>query len=142
MTQDEIVAFISNPARRIDGDIAWAPARNRPGRYELYRLVEGASPPEVYLAGWFYPASGHLSFTYLVRENPGRSGRIYGLCVGLHHNGVGPVHKHGIRNARMDTYAPADITAPASDPPAVWRQFCAESNLTHRGRLLNLSEEL
>ena len=32
-------------------------------------------------------------------------------------------------------YVPTGITAEADEPAAVWRQFCAEINLAHRGIL-------
>lgn len=50
---------------------------------------------------------------------------------------MGETHKHRWTEAMRDkeAYAPADITAPAWDPVAVWRQFCAEARIEHRGKL-------
>ena len=147
MTEDEIVAFINNPAKRIDGDIAWAPAPNRAaaGMYNFTRPIAVPTAagdfPDIYLAAWFHPAA-RLSFAYVIRDRRGASGRIYGLCLGRSHGGLGLTHKHGIRNMRLADYVPSDITAPSGAPAAVWRQFCAESGLIHNGRLLAAPEEL
>lgn len=32
-----------------------------------------------------------------------------------------------------EAYVPVDITAPASEPLAVWDQFCEEANIEHTG---------
>ena len=50
---------------------------------------------------------------------------------------VGEVHKHRWTDLVGDkeAYVPADITAPVTEPVEVWRQFCAEAKIEHRGRL-------
>lgn len=70
-----------------------------------------------------------------------RSRRIYGLDLGNEHRDpsgkiVGETHKHLWSEHRGDdkeTYVPQDITAPASDPVAVWQQFCNEARIDHIG---------
>ena len=58
-----------------------------------------------------------------------------------HHNPqcdrVGDPHKHQWSERYLDreAYAPEDITAAISDPASVWRQFCAEANIGHNGRM-------
>jgi hypothetical protein len=71
-------------------------------------------------------------------------GRVYGLDIGKdHHNPqceqVGEKHKHRWTERFRDkeAYVPHDITAPASDPVAVWQQFCIEARLEHNGKLLD-----
>ena len=66
------------------------------------------------------------------------SGRIYALDIGKdHHNPecerVGEKHKHRWTERYKDklAYVPHDITEPASDPTAVWEQFCAEAAFRH-----------
>lgn len=59
-----------------------------------------------------------------------------------HHNPscqhVGEKHKHrwDERLRDKDAYVPDDITAAATDPVAVWSQFCAEACITHQGKML------
>jgi hypothetical protein len=50
---------------------------------------------------------------------------------------VGERHKHRWTERFRDkeAYVPEDITAPASQPLDVWRQFCAEAGIEHQGRL-------
>ena len=38
--------------------------------------------------------------------------------------------RHSRERKRLDA-----LTAPASDPVAVWKQFCSEANLTHQGAM-------
>lgn len=35
-----------------------------------------------------------------------------------------------------EAYVPADITAPVTDPVAVWKQFCQEAKIQHEGKML------
>ena len=59
-------------------------------------------------------------------------GRIYGLCMNVRHAGM-LIHKHsGVKEADKP-YHPGDITASATNPEAVWVEFCAESSLDHDG---------
>jgi hypothetical protein len=67
---------------------------------------------------------------------------VYGLDLGKdHHNPqcdqVGERHKHRWTEKLRDkeAYVPKDITESASEPVAVWIQFCAEAKLTHDGKL-------
>jgi len=67
---------------------------------------------------------------------------VYGLDLGKdHHNPqcdqVGEKHKHRWTEQFRDkeAFVPQDIAAEASDPVAVWHQFCAEAKLTHQGEL-------
>ena len=69
-------------------------------------------------------------------------GRIYGLDLGKDHhnpqcNQVGEKHKHKWTEQFRDkqAYVPDDITEAASDPQAVWKQFCGEARLSHNGTL-------
>jgi hypothetical protein len=70
------------------------------------------------------------------------AGRIYSLDLGKdHHNpdcqNVGEKHKHRWKEQVRDkeAYVPGDITAPASDPRAVWQQFCTEAAIDHQGHM-------
>lgn len=70
------------------------------------------------------------------------AGRVYALDLGKeHHNPqcdkVGEKHKHRWTEQFRDkeAYVPDDITALASDPVLVWRQFCCEAKIAHNGTL-------
>lgn len=69
-------------------------------------------------------------------------GRIYALDIGKdHHNPtceqVGEQHKHRWTEQFKDkeAYGPKDITEPATNPVAVWKQFCQEARIIHEGIL-------
>jgi hypothetical protein len=90
----------------------------------------------LFVRGSYNALACTLSYVIVHRSH----GRIYGLDLGKdHHNAsceyTGEVHKHRWDERLRDknAYVPPDITAPASDPVAVWKQFCAEANITHRG---------
>ena len=50
---------------------------------------------------------------------------------------VGEKHKHrwSERYGDKEAYVPVDVSAPASNPVAVWREFCAEARIRHDGRM-------
>ena len=58
-----------------------------------------------------------------------------------HHNPscnlVGEKHKHSWKEQLKDkeAYVPDDITAPVTDPVAVWEQFCTEAHIIHNGEM-------
>lgn len=74
-----------------------------------------------------------LSYTLIHRS----LGRIYALDMGKEHRNplrskVGRIHKHHWKELLGDkeAYIPEDITAPLTDPVAVWKQFCTEARIT------------
>lgn len=90
------------------------------------------------MRGGFNPLIPALSFVLILKT----AGRVYALDLGKDHhnpqcNQVGEKHKHKWTEQFRDkeAYVPHDITASASDPVEVWRQFCSEAKLTHMGRL-------
>ncbi len=69
-------------------------------------------------------------------------GRIYALDLGADHhnpdcNRIGEKHKHRWKEGFRDkeAYVPRYITAPWDRPCDVWRQFCAEAGIRHRGEM-------
>lgn len=40
-----------------------------------------------------------------------------------------------VRYGDREAYAPDDVSAPASDPVAAWKEFCAEARIRHEGRM-------
>lgn len=67
-----------------------------------------------------------LSFSIILRGQ-----RIYALDMGREHRPFPDKHKH----ANGGAYEPEDITAPANNPVQVWRQFCQEARIDHRGEM-------
>lgn len=70
------------------------------------------------------------------------AGRIYALDIGAdHHNPecnlVGEKHKHKWNGEFRDkqAYVPEDITETWDRPMDVWKQFCAEDKMRHRGNM-------
>jgi hypothetical protein len=70
------------------------------------------------------------------------SGRIYALDVGKEdHNpdcqNTGELHNHRWREQVRDkeAYTPENISAPVSDPVAIWKEFCAEAKIQHAGTM-------
>ena len=93
----------------------------------------------MFVQGYCNMNAGKLTFTLIQPA----VGRIYGLDLGAnHHNSgripVGKKHKHSWSEQHQDkeAYVPDDITSDASDPIAVWREFCAEARIRHDGVMM------
>ena len=48
------------------------------------------------------------------------------------------MHKWSDKYRDKKAYVPKDITESISNPAAVWRQFCAEANIQHDGKMAPL----
>jgi hypothetical protein len=138
ITQNEFEALIADPTKTIDGDLRWAEDEDHSPAFQFRAEIRSESGYPLFVNGRINPLAGTLSFTLIHRA----TGRIYGLDLGAdHHNPtcshVGEKHKHRWtdRFADKDAYVPGDITAPADDPLAVWREFCVEAKITHQGIL-------
>ena len=150
LTEQDLVNLLADSTKQIAGDIHWTPSATHDGAQEFAVAVQSASGWPLLIAVWWKPGSQKLYFALIHQE----VGRIVGLCLGpgiVHH---GPMCK-GTRASRRRCdcprglhmhrwteefgdrwiYVPTGITAEADEPAAVWRQFCAEINLTHRGIL-------
>lgn len=148
-TQREFEILLADQSKKITDDIRWLPDQfNAPAqRFRVDVLSEPGWPLKV--QGWWNPDSAKLSYTLIHTE----AKRIIGLDLGdvEHHNpdcerkqGRGkqcscPVgtHKHRwtVEFKARFAYVPADITATWDKPLDVWRQFCEETSITHRGTL-------
>ena len=137
LSQQEYDAIIADETKRIEDDIVWASDQN--SLATTFRInIDSDEGYPLFLQGWYNPYSGKLSYTIIFRG----VGRIYGLDLGAEHinpdgGAVGDPHKNywcpGFRDKWA--YMPDDITHPWSCPVDVWRQFCAEVNLEHRGKM-------
>jgi len=138
MNQTDFEALLNDTTKRVVGDISWTEDEDHSPTVEFRVEVESDAGYPIYIRGSYNSLAGALSYTVVHRG----SGRIYALDLGKdHHNpsctNVGEKHKHRwnelVRD--KDAYVPDDITAPVTEPVAVWQQFCTEANIQHRGVL-------
>jgi len=136
MNQADFEALLIDPTKRVAGDIAWSEDEDHSPAVEFRADVESAPGYPIFINGSYNALAATISYTLVHRG----SGRIYALDLGKdHHNPdchlVGERHKHRWNEPVRDkeAYVPGDITAPVTQPVAVWQQFCAEANIKHEG---------
>jgi hypothetical protein len=136
LTNTEFEVILSDDTKRIDGDITWQEDEDHSPSVEFRMEVQSSNGWPLFVRGSYNPLIETLSYVLILKT----AGRVYGLDLGKdHHNPqcdqIGDKHKHKWSEIYRDkeAYVPNDITEPASDPVAVWGQFCAEANLTHNG---------
>ena len=151
LSDPEFENLLADPTKKIAHNIRWTLSDSHDGAQGFVVAVQSEAGWPLRITAWWNPESRKLSYA-LVHDD---AGRIVGLCLGrgiVHHRptcGRGRAakrrcdcprgtHKHLWTEQFGDqwAYAPPDITAGPDDPVAVWQQFCAEINLTHRGILL------
>jgi hypothetical protein len=138
LTNAEFEAIVADVSKRIVGDLRWSEDEDHSPAVEFRAEVQSAPGWPLFVRGSFNPLAQALSYTLILKT----TGRIYALDMGKDHhnpacNQVGEKHKHRWNEQCRDkeAYVPADITALASDPLAVWQQFCQEAKITHEGEL-------
>lgn len=138
LTESEFESLITDPSKMIVGDIVWADDEDHSPAVHFRADVQSSLGYPLIVRGRYNALIPALSYLLI---HPG-TGRIYALDLGKdHHNRscqfVGEKHKHRWSELHRDTeaYVPDDITAPATDPLHVWKQFCAEAHITHSGNL-------
>ncbi len=138
LTNTELDAILNDESKRIEGDIVWQEDEDHSSSVEFRVEVQSESGWPLFVRGSYNALIPSLSYGLIIRT----AGRVYGLDLGKDHhnpqcNQVGEIHKHKWTEQFRDkeAYVPEDITAPVNDPVAVWKQFCAESKLTHNGNL-------
>ncbi|MCC6782735.1 MAG: hypothetical protein IT457_07805 [Planctomycetes bacterium] len=137
ITQVEFETLISDLSKCIETDIRWTDDEDHSPAVQFRAEVRSDPGYPIFVNGRFNALAGTLSFTLVHRT----TGRIYGLDLGADHhnptcNCVGEKHKHRWSDAwkDKDAYVPDDITAGVDAVRDVWRQFCDEAKITHRGR--------
>jgi hypothetical protein len=134
LTQDEFEAILNDASKYVKEDIFWRPE----GIWFKFRtsLITKSTNYSLFLQGTHNPHIPTLSYTLIC---PPRT-RIYALDLGKDHRNpdgelVGEIHKHRWSEVYHDkqAYCPLDITACASDPIGVWKQFCDEAMIDHNG---------
>jgi hypothetical protein len=136
MNQADFEGLLNDTTKRVAGDVTWALDEDRSPAVEFRVEVQSNVGYPIFVKGSYNALAGALTYTLVHRG----SGRIYALDLGKdHHNptctNTGEKHKHRWREPVRDkeAYVPEDITAPATDPVSVWRQFCAEAKIKHDG---------
>ena len=136
LTEGELAALLADATKTISGDIEWSEDEDHSPTVEFRVEVSSVAGYPLFVRGSFNQEIKALAYSLIHRG----VGRIYGLCLGKdHHNldcpWVGEKHKHRWDDVTKDkmAYVPGDITAPATDPVAVWSQFCAEAGIVHLG---------
>lgn len=128
----------SRPSWRIEGDIAWCEDEDHSPAVEFRAEVLSEPGWPLFIRSSYNRLAGALTYALILKTE----GRIYALDLGKgHHNPectqVGGKHKHRWveRFRDKEAYVPDNITAPVSEPVAVWEQFCTEARTTHIGSL-------
>ena len=137
LSQQEYDAIISDETKIITGDIIWDGNPNSPTRRFRIDIDSNVGQP-LFVDGWCNFYSGKLSYSIIHRS----VGRIYGLDLGADHQNpdgrfVGEKHKNYWVSGFRDkwAYVPDDITGSWQDTSKVWRQFCSEARINHRGEM-------
>lgn len=138
LTNTEFETILNDESKRIDSDIVWQEDEDHSPCVEFRAEVQSEAGWPLFVRGSYNPLIPALSYMLILKT----AGRVYGLDLGKDHhnpqcNQVGEKHEHRWTEQFRDkeAYVPDDITESASDPVAVWRQFCTEAKLTHNGRL-------
>ena len=136
LTDQEFDGILSDPTKRIDGDIQWATDEDHSHCVEFRAEVVSAGGWPLFVKGTYNPLIPALTYSLILKTE----GRIYGLDIGKdHHNPqcqqVGELHKHRWTEEFRDkeAYRPIDITAAADDPVKAWNEFCTEARMHHNG---------
>lgn len=135
-TETELAALLADPTKGIVGDISWASDEDHSPGVEFRAEISSEAGYPLFVRGSYNSLAQTLTFAIIHAS----SRRIYALDLGKdHHNpscqNVGEKHKHKWTDKFRDkeAYVPQDITEPVTNPVGVWREFCAEAKITHRG---------
>jgi hypothetical protein len=139
LTQSEFEAMLGDASKRVEGDIVWQEDQDHSPCWDFRAEVRSDSGWPLFVRGSFNPLIPALSYVLILKT----VGRVYGLDLGKDHhnpqcNQVGECHKHRWTERYRDkeAYLPQDITATANHPVGVWKQFCAEAKIVHRGQMI------
>lgn len=95
--------------------------------------------PAIWVVGQYIYTAEKISFSLICED----IGQIYGLDIGQSHRNpesrvrIGDVHKYRWTDKYQDkwAYEPTDPIPSCEDPVGVWKAFCAQICLGHRGVL-------
>jgi hypothetical protein len=139
LTQAEFEAILGDGTKVVTGDIIWQEDEDHSPSVEFRVEVTSEAGYPLFVRGSYNPLIPAATFVVIHKG----AGRIYALDLGKdHHNpdcvNVGDKHKHRWKESVRDkeAYVPEDISAPASDPVLLWKEFCQEAKIRHEGTLL------
>lgn len=142
----EFEGILRDTSKTIEGDIIWKPDPKNDIwlKFKAEILSEGEAH-QLSIRGTYNSLIRSLSYHIICLPH----GRIYGLDMGKDHRNpstgklVGEKHKHRWTEIYRDreAYVPPDITASASEPVKVWRQFCEEATIRHNGVMHSIPEQ-
>jgi len=138
LTNTEFTSILADTSKQIDGTISWSEDEDHSPSLEFRVEVQSYAGWPLFIRGSYNRLAGALTYALILKSE----GRIYALDLGKdHHNPectqVGDKHKHRWSEQFRDkeAYAPVDITAPVTDPVAVWAEFCTEAKINHNGHM-------
>ena len=140
ISQHDFDHILADDTKEITQDLAWHEDDDHSPAREFRSAVTSEAGYPLFVVGRYNARAGTLSYALIHRG----AGRIYALDLGAdHHNPdckrVGEKHKHqwteGFRDKQA--YVPEDVTEPWDQPIEVWKQFCAEAGIHHRGRMFH-----
>lgn len=138
LTHAEFESILEDGSKRIKGDITWCEDEDHFPALEFRAEVVSETGWPLFVRASYNRLAGALTYALILKTE----GRIYALDLGKdHHNPecaqVGEKHKHrwSERCRDKEAYASEDVSAPVSDPAAVWVQFCKQAKIEHEGRL-------
>jgi hypothetical protein len=144
LTNAEFESILDDATKRIEGDIVWQHDEDHSPCVEFRAEILSSGGWPLFVRGSYNPMIPALSYVLILKT----TGRVYALDLGKdHHNPqcdyVGEKHKHRWSEQFRDkeAYVPEDITANVTDPVTIWKQFCAEAKITHRGVLRQLPRD-
>ncbi|MDZ7754469.1 MAG: hypothetical protein U5S82_23180 [Gammaproteobacteria bacterium] len=136
LTNAEFASILEDNSKEINGGIEWTEDEDHSPAVEFRVEIHSDVGWPLFVRGSYNRYAGTLSYMLILKTD----GRIYGLDMGKdHHNPectqVGEKHKHSWTEQFRDkeAYVPEDITTLATEPVAVWEQFCAEAKIKHVG---------
>ena len=138
LSNTEFESILADTTKCIRDDIIWKKDEDSSPAWEFRAEVESESGWPLFIKGRYNPNAGTLSYALILKT----AGRIYALDLGKdHHNPkceqVGDKHKHhwSERYRDKEAYVPEDISASASEPMVVWKEFCTEAGIQHEGTM-------
>lgn len=138
LTNTDFTSILADTSKQIEGAISWSEDEDHSPSLEFRVEVQSSEGWPLFIRGSYNRLAGSLTYALILKSE----GRIYALDLGKdHHNAeciqVGDKHKHRWSEQFRDkeAYVPDDITAPVTDPVAVWAEFCAEAKINHMGKM-------
>jgi hypothetical protein len=138
LTNTDFTSILADTSKQIKGTIRWSEDEDHSPSLEFRAEVQSSAGWPLFICGSYNRLAGALTYALILKTE----GRIYALDLGKdHHNPecmqVGDKHKHRWSEQFRDkeAYVPEDITAPVTDPVAVWAEFCRQTNIEHQGNM-------